>query len=169
MRRLTLTLVSFVLWFLLVWPFYPGTNDFDVQSTVLGVFVALFVGIFFGDKVPGGVRLKGIPTRIFWFLVYIPTFLWAMIHANLDVVYRVIHPDLPIRPGIVKIKTSLKSNAGRTMLANSITLTPGTITVDLTDDGYLYVHWIYVKAEDVEEATQHISGRFEKLLGRIFE
>jgi len=169
LRRLTLTIVSFVIWFLLVWPFYPGTHQFDIQSTILGVVVALFVGIFFGDKVLGKASPKGPVGRIFWFLVYIPVFAWALIKANLDVVYRVVHPALPIRPGIVKIKTSLTSDAGRTMLANSITLTPGTITVDVTEDGYLFVHWINVKAEDVEGATQEISAGFEKLLRRIFE
>lgn len=169
MRRLTLTVVSFIIWFLLVWPFHPETHEFDVQSTILGVLVALLVGIFFGDRMPGKASFRGAFRRIFWFLVYMPMFAWALILANLDVVYRVAHPAMPIRPGIVKIKTSLRSNAGRTLLANSITLTPGTITVDMTDDGYLYVHWINVKAEDIEGATQHISARFEKVLRRIFE
>jgi multicomponent Na+:H+ antiporter subunit E len=169
LKRLTLTIFSLVIWFLLVWPFYPGTHKFDFQSMILGVLVALFVGIFFGDRVGGKVGFRGGFRRIMWFLVYIPIFAWALILANLDVVYRVLHPAMPIKPGIVKIKTGLKSNAGRTMLANSITLTPGTITVDLTDDGYLFVHWINVKAEGVEEATQEISAGFEKVLRRIFE
>jgi multicomponent Na+:H+ antiporter subunit E len=55
------------------------------------------------------------------------------------------------------------------MLANSITLTPGTMTVDMTDDGYLYVHWINVKSDDIEEATRHIVSKFEGVLRRIFE
>ena len=76
---------------------------------------------------------------------------------------------MPIKPGIVKIKTNLKTESGITALANSITLTPGTLTVDLTDDGYLYIHWIYVKAEDVEGATQHIARKFEWFLEKIFE
>ena len=96
-------------------------------------------------------------------------FFWYVVLANLDVVYRVIHPEMPIHPGIVKIKTNLKSAAGRTMLANSITLTPGTLTVDITDDGYLYIHWINVKTDDVEEASKRIAGRFEKVLRRMFE
>ncbi|MHC5076763.1 MAG: Na+/H+ antiporter subunit E [Planctomycetota bacterium] len=50
-----------------------------------------------------------------------------------------------------------------------MTLTPGTLTVDLTDDGYLYVHWIYVKSDKIEEATQNIAQRFEYFLMKIFE
>jgi multicomponent Na+:H+ antiporter subunit E len=87
----------------------------------------------------------------------------------LDVVYRVIHPAMPIRPGIVKVKTSLKSDSARTALANSITLTPGTMTVDITDDGYLYIHWINVRTTDVEEASRKIVTPFEWFLAKIFD
>jgi multicomponent Na+:H+ antiporter subunit E len=106
---------------------------------------------------------------VFWFLVYIPMFAWYVLVANLDVVYRVVHPEMPIKPGIVKVKTILKTPAGRTMLANSITLTPGTLTVDIDDNDYLYIHWINVKSDDIEQATRHIVSRFEKVLRRIFE
>ena len=98
-----------------------------------------------------------------------PVFFYYLIKANFDVVYRALHPEMPIKPGIVKIKTNLKTESGITALANSITLTPGTLTVDLTDDGYLYVHWINVKAEDVEGATRLIARKFEWFLTRIFE
>jgi len=87
-----------------------------------------------------------------------------------DVAYRVINPRLPINPGIVKVKTNLKTETGLTFLANSITLTPGTLTVDIDRDaGVLYVHWIDVKAKDVEAATKIVVERFEKILRKIFE
>jgi len=109
------------------------------------------------------------PVRIFWFLLYIPVFFYYMMAANFDVVYRALHPQMPINPGIVKIKTRLKSESGITALANSITLTPGTLTVDLTDDGYLYVHWINVKSVDIQQATEQIARKFEWFLEKIFE
>ena len=81
-----------------------------------------------------------------------------------------LHPRLPINPGIVKIKTSLKSDTALTFLANSITLTPGTMSVDIdTERGVLYVHWINVRAEDIESATKLIAERFEKILRKIFD
>ena len=84
--------------------------------------------------------------------------------------YIVLHPLLPIKPGIVKVKTKLKSDSALTMLANSITLTPGTLTVDIDEKNQvLYVHWIDVKATDIEETTEDVGGRFEKLLEEIFE
>jgi multicomponent Na+:H+ antiporter subunit E len=75
---------------------------------------------------------------------------------------------MPIRPGIVKVKTTLKSELARTLLANSITMTPGTITVDIIDD-YFYIHWIYVRSEDPEVYTEMIMGTFEKYIKRIIE
>jgi multicomponent Na+:H+ antiporter subunit E len=75
---------------------------------------------------------------------------------------------MPIRPGIVKVKMTLKSDLARTLLANSITMTPGTITVDIIDD-YLYIHWIYVRSEDPEVYTRIITGAFEKYIKRIIE
>jgi multicomponent Na+:H+ antiporter subunit E len=75
---------------------------------------------------------------------------------------------MPIRPGIVAIRTSLKSDVGKLMLANSITLTPGTLTVDVSDE-YLFIHWINVESTDVEEAGGLIGGRFEEYLKVIVE
>ena len=131
--------------------------------------MAIFVGLYFGDKIDEKLRLGNVVKRIFWFILYVPVFFWYVIIANLDVVYRVVHPEMPIHPGIVKVRTTLKNPAGRTMLANSITLTPGTLTVDITDDDYLYVHWINVKSDDIEQATQVVVARFETFLRRIFE
>ena len=75
---------------------------------------------------------------------------------------------MPIKPGIVKVKMNLESDIGRTFLAMSITMTPGTIAVDIIDD-HIYIHWIYVSSEDPEVYGRKISGRFEKHLKRIFE
>jgi multicomponent Na+:H+ antiporter subunit E len=82
----------------------------------------------------------------------------------------VIHPSLPVHPGIVKVKTTLTSDTALTFLANSITLTPGTLTVDIDkENGFLYVHWIEVRHKDIEKATKAIVERFERILKRIFE
>jgi multicomponent Na+:H+ antiporter subunit E len=86
------------------------------------------------------------------------------------VAYRVLHPKLPINPGIVKVKTILKTETGLTFLANFITLTPGTFSVDIDKDkGYLYIHWIDVKTQNIEEASQIIVSKFERILKEVFE
>ena len=161
-RRLIYFVLAFIVWLLLTW-------SLDKQVVIAGVVAALIVAVLFHDILPKEHHIFCHPVRVFWFLVYLPVFFYYVIIANFDVVYRALHPDMPIKPGIVKIKTKLKTESGITALANSITLTPGTLTVDLTEDGFLYVHWIYVKAEDVEGATRHIAQKFEWFLEKIFE
>ncbi len=143
MRRLIYFIVAFVIWLLLTW-------SVNVQVIVAGLIASGLVAVLFHEILPKEHHVFISPVRIFWFLVYVPVFFYYVIKANIDVVYRVLHPAMPIKPGIVKIKTSLKTESGITALANSITLTPGTLTVDLTDDGFLYIHWINVKSDDVE-------------------
>jgi multicomponent Na+:H+ antiporter subunit E len=126
------------------------------------------VGFVFGNLfVDDPLKVFHI-NRWFWFIMYIPVFFWEMTKANFDVAYRVLHPKRPINPGIVKIKTKLKSDMAKTFLANSITLTPGTFTVDLKGE-FLYIHWINVKSTDIEDASKIIAGRFEKFLIKIFD
>jgi multicomponent Na+:H+ antiporter subunit E len=96
--------------------------------------------------------------------------MWECLKANIDVALRVLNPTLPINPGIVKVKTTLKSDTGLTFLANSITLTPGTLCVDIDpEEGALYIHWIDVQSQDIDVATQKIVTKFENVLKKIFE
>ncbi|MBN2183099.1 MAG: Na+/H+ antiporter subunit E [Sedimentisphaerales bacterium] len=167
MRRSIYLVLTFIIWILLTWPFADGTVD--LQVVVAGIIASAFVAIIFHDILPKEHHVFVSPIRIFWFLVYVPVFFYYVTKANFDVVYRALHPQMPIKPGIVKIKTNLKSDSAITALANSITLTPGTLTVDLTEDGYLYIHWINVKSDDVEQATCLIAQRFEWFIKKIFE
>ena len=167
MRRLIYFVLAFIIWVMLTWPFADG--KIDIQVVIAGVIASAIIAILFHEILPKEHLVFISPVRIFWALVYIPVFFYYMMKANLDVVYRALHPKMPIKPGIVKIKTILKTESGITALANSITLTPGTLTVDLTDDGFLYIHWINVKSDDIEEATKLIARRFEWFLQKIFE
>ena len=162
MRRLIYFVVSFIVWLLLTW-------TLEIQVVIAGLAASIVVALLFHEILPKEHHVFVSPMRIFWLLVYIPVFFYYVIMANFDVVYRALHPKMPINPGIVKIKTGLKTESGITALANSITLTPGTLTVDLTDDGFLYIHWINVKSTETEKATKHIAQRFEWFLKKIFE
>lgn len=167
MRRLIYFVLAFIVWVMVAWPFVEG--KVDLQVVVAGLVASFVVAILFHEMLPKEHHLFISPVRVFWFLAYVPVFSYYMVKANFDVLYRVLHPQMPIKPGIVKIKTNLKTDSAITALANSITLTPGTLTVDLTDDGYLYVHWINVRSDDVEQATKEIAGPFEWFIKRIFE
>ena len=162
--RIILFILVFVAWCLLNW--VP-----DWQHLIIGFFVAVFVALMTGDLFISRPHLLKHPLRYWYFFVYyLPKFLWECIKANIDVAYRVIHPKLPIKPGIVKVKTTLKSDTALTFLANSITLTPGTMSVDIdSDNGVLYIHWINVQDKDVEAATKIIVERFERILKKIFD
>jgi multicomponent Na+:H+ antiporter subunit E len=144
------------------------SSTLDIQELLAGVVLVLLAA-FMGWR---GFSNRGLaifhPRRIASLIIYLPVFFWQMLKANLDVAYRVIHPKMPIKPGIVAIKTGLKSDTGRLFLANSITLTPGTLTMDVSGD-HLFIHWINVKEEDIERASKAIGGRFEGYLKRIFE
>ena len=169
MRRVVVFVLSFIVWCLLAWPYSPVSNGWDGQSLLAGVGAALVVTLIFGDTLTSQPMLLLDPARWFWFICYVPFFVYACIKANLEVAYLVLHPDMPIRPGIVKVRTTLKSEIGLTALANSITLTPGTMTVDIGDEGELYIHWICVKADGEPEATKAIVAPFEGFLRRIIE
>jgi len=162
--RIILFITAFFLWCLLSW--VP-----DWQHVLVGVFIAALVAFITGDLFIQRPHVLKHPMRYFYFIFwYLPVFLWEVVKANIDVAYRVIHPKLPIKPGIVKITTALKSDTALTFLANSITLTPGTLSVDIdTEKAVLYVHWISVKTKDTETATKIIVERFERILKKIFD
>jgi len=162
--KIILFIIAFVTWCLLNW--MP-----DWQHLLAGIPIAFFVALLTGDLFIERPQLVKHPHRYMYFIFqYIPIFLWECIKANFDVAYRVANPRLPINPGIIKVKTILKTDTGLTFLANSITLTPGTLSVDIDrDNGVLYVHWIDVESKDIEKATEIIVGRFEKILEKIFE
>ena len=161
--RIVLFIFGFIIWSLLTFP--P-----DFQNSLVGVAVAAFAALVTGDMFVKRPHHFMHPSRYFWLCYYIPVFLWECLKANIDVAWRVLQPGLPINPGILKVKTILKSDTGLTFLANSITLTPGTLSVDIdTEEGVLYIHWIDVKTQDVQKATQIIVDKFEKILKRIFE
>lgn len=96
-------------------------------------------------------------------IAYFGYFLLALVKANLRVAGLVLSPALPINPGFVKVHTRLKSPMGRLLLANSITLTPGTLTVEIEGE-WLYVHWVTADTPDIEGATHEIVEGFEQYL-----
>ena len=161
MRYLALFILSFLFWLLL-------TFDLSLVNLTVGAIAALITSILFGKYFYDRLYKFLQPHRYFWLLIYLAILIWECIKANFDVAYRVLHPAMPIKPGIVKVKLELQSEFARAMLANSITMTPGTISVDIVGDD-LYVHWIYVSSEDPEQYSRKITGRFEKYIKKTFE
>jgi multicomponent Na+:H+ antiporter subunit E len=155
-----LCLILFIIWILLA-----GT---DWNELVAGAIAAVLLSLFFTSKVTMLGNLRFTPKSFFFLILYILVFLRELVKSTLDVAGRVISPRLPINPGIVKVHTRLKNPLSRLILANSITLTPGTMTVETRDD-YFYIHWIDIRTDDIEATTKAIVSTFEKYLEVIFE
>jgi multicomponent Na+:H+ antiporter subunit E len=154
--RVVLLVLALLIWFLLTYPF-------DAQEFIAGGIAAFLIVLMPlpGISVLGEIRWT--PKAVIYGIAYVFYFLWQLIKANLDVAFRVLHPKLPIEPGIVRVKTHLKTRLGRLLLANSITLTPGTITVETIGDDF-YVHWIKVEGVHDKERTKKIVEGFERFL-----
>jgi len=160
-KRIASLVLCFAVWMLLVFTFH-------YQEVIAGLGAALLAALFFGRHLPVRPSRLLNPVRWFWLLAYAPVFGYMCLKSNIDVALRVLSPGLQLKPGVVKIKTRLKSDIARVFLANSITLTPGTMTVEIKDD-VLYVHWIEVGSNDPVEASKAIIGPFEYFLARIFD
>ena len=145
-------------------------NISDMQEIIAGGIVSIIVALLAGHFLITSKKKNNLLKRIIYGISYLFKFLWEMIKANFHVAYIVIHPKLPIKPGIIKIHSNMNKDISLTMLGNSITLTPGTLTVDIDEKAKnLYIHWIDVKSTKIEENTRFIGARFEPLLTEVFE
>ncbi len=163
--RITVFVLAFLVWLAL-------TAKGGVQELVSGFVVALLVTLIAGRFAfaEGPPAARGLVRRLAVAFLYFWKFLWEMIKANVHVASIVLRPGCPIKPGIVKIKTGLRRDVALTILGNSITLTPGTFTVDIDPENrVLYIHCIEVSSTDLEENTKIIGQRFEALLTEVFE
>jgi|YelNatPaOPRAMG01_1025707.scaffolds.fasta_scaffold02040_18 multicomponent Na+:H+ antiporter subunit E len=151
----------FLVWVLITWSVQP-------QELLTGAVLVFVVTLFMRPVYPllEGVRPGVMP--LIHMVAYVFIFIWQLILANIDVAKRVLSPSLPINPGIVKVKTNLKSPLAKMMLTSSITLTPGTLSLDVQGDE-IFIHWIDVKGTDVESASKAIVAVFEQGLKGVVE
>lgn len=168
MRFLITTVVAYVVYLLLT----IGSGTVGLWSRdelIVGAIFAVVVGALLRNRFIGKSLRMLNPRRWFTFLVYLFPFFLAMAKANVDVAYRVITGR--INPAIVKINPKLKNDMSLTILANSITLTPGTLSVDVDQKtNELYVHWINVDPEvlkDMPRDYHPICGSFPDWARRI--
>jgi multicomponent Na+:H+ antiporter subunit E len=139
------------------------TNTLAADSLLVGMVASLSIPLLFRNGLSFFTEFRATPRAFAAGLSFYGYFLKELVKSNLRLAAIVLSTDLPIRPGIVKVRTRLKSRMGRLMLANSITLTPGTLTVEL-DGEWLYVHWVRVEAADIDAATAEIVAGFERYL-----
>lgn len=145
------TLVLFAIWLML-------SESVAGLPMLLGLLVALGIALLNPD------RSLSRPVRVNWLrlLAYLPWLLGRVFLSGVHMSWLILHPALPIDPKMVRYEPRLRSNAGLVLLANSITLTPGTISVELGSDGLL-VHTI-----DDSSADDLVSQRMEDRILGIF-
>ena len=152
--------VSFIIlmiaWLLLNW-------TVDPINIGIGVSLSLLISVVFCSNCDLFSEINLSPKSFAYTFMYLIVFIIDLLKANYDLTRRVLSPSLPINPGIVKVKTKLKSKMARLILADSITLTPGTFTMEIQEDT-LYIHWIDVEDDDIEGATKKLVRKFEKYL-----
>lgn len=143
------------------WLLLNGSLAEDVL--VVGLIAALVITLLFRNGLSVVSEFRLTPQSLLTAPVYVAFFLKELVKSNLRLAGIVLSPALPLKPGIVKVRTRLKSRMGRLLLANSITLTPGTLTVEM-DGEWLYIHWVTVESADIDAATASIVAGFERYL-----
>ena len=137
------------------------TGDFSVENYIFGFFLNFHILWLISVKRNRSKYFLIVPKVIILLLF----FLYELIKANLEVAYEVITPKLNMTPGIVMVPLDVKSDIGITVLANMISLTPGTLSLDVSNDKkVLFVHAMYIK--DKEKFIRSIKNGFER---RIME
>ncbi|MEM0232909.1 MAG: Na+/H+ antiporter subunit E [Candidatus Nezhaarchaeales archaeon] len=169
MSRILSFLATFLLLFVV---FIIASASISPMDIVLGLITSVIVAAFSST-----LLIKEAPTKVFnvirwaWAIAYF--FYYFLIiepKCHWDVVKRILHPKMPIKPGIVRVPYDVKSDYTITAVACSITNTPGTVVVDVDEEGKkYYVHWIDVKATDPKVCHEMISKTFEKYLRRVFD
>jgi multicomponent Na+:H+ antiporter subunit E len=145
------------------WVVFSG--KFDLFHILLGIASCLIVSalssdLLFPSKIKADLFICGLR-----FAGYIPWLLYQIFRANLRVLYLTFHPRMMelINPKIIEFDSRLKSDMSRTTFANSITLTPGTITVSVGVFGYFAVHCID------DKSGQDLPGEMEARIAKVFE
>jgi multicomponent Na+:H+ antiporter subunit E len=157
----------FWLWLLLTFLWIAANSSLAVDSVASGVLISAALAFIFTQKAGVWQGIRFSPSRLYHFIRYTGVFAVELVRANINMMRYVYAPRIDIKPGIVKIKTGLKSPLGRLALANSIALTPGSLVLDIDDD-VLLIHWLDVKTVDPDEATRMIAGSFEAELEKAF-
>ena len=163
MSFLITAIAMFIFWILL-------SGEFTFILITSGVVASLIVAYLSHDIFVGKADLKTETGRVFKFIVYIPWLLWEIILANVEIAYLVLSPKPLIDPQLVHFKNDLKTDLGIVTLAHSITLTPGTVTVEANREEFI-IHAIWQKSAEgiiggeMQRKVKKIEGEVMKIEG----
>lgn len=152
-------IVLFGFWLLL-------SGRLDMMHLGLGVVSSFLVALFSHDLLirnSGGIRRCLVV--FIRFIPFLGWLVWQIIIANINVARLVIDPKMPILPGVIKFRSNLQSDVAQTTLATSITLTPGTMTVDVVGNDF-YIHCLRIEDEEkILDEEKEFENQVERLFG----
>ncbi len=163
MSFLITTIVMFSFWILL-------SGEFTFILITSGVIASLIVAYLSHDIFIGKADLKTETGRVFKFTKYVPWLLWQVIVSNVEIAYLVLSPKLLVDPQLVRFKPDVRTDLGIVTLANSITLTPGTVTIDANREEFV-IHAIWQKSAEgiisgeMQQKVKWIEGEVKELEG----
>jgi len=147
----TKTLLLFLVWI-------AFTNSLDVQQLTLGFILSIIVAKFF--TTPEDINFFSLVKK---YIRFIPFFIKELILANIEIMKIILSKKIDIDPVVIKLKTTLDNDYDKLLLANSITLTPGTITLQLEEND-IYVHVLDKKGQEEEYFQSSIIEKAEKFI-----
>jgi multicomponent Na+:H+ antiporter subunit E len=154
---------KFLALFVLLFSFWLLLSTFlDWFHLFFGLLSTALITLFTYDMVFVNEDRGNNIKKLFRFTFYLPWILYQIILANVDVAKRVLDPKMPIDPGMITFESVLKTDLSKTTLANSITLTPGTVTIDIDDDTFL------IHAIAKEPADDLLEGTMERKVAHVF-
>lgn len=159
-RILLTTVYLFIGWVLFSGSLAPASLILGVSFS--GLVALLTYDLFIDEQ---EAHRKSLLPHLHWLFIYVLLLIFNVYIASFQVLWKVIRGD--INPRVVHFRTRLTSDVARVLLANSITLTPGTVTLSLDDD-HLIVHWLDAKTIHSKYAGELIKGQFEAVLKRVF-
>ncbi|MFW5905962.1 MAG: Na+/H+ antiporter subunit E [Desulfobia sp.] len=157
-------MMTYIYTFILLFGFWLLLSGrFDLFHLSLGLIASLLVSLMSADLLFQRNRRGGRLAEAGRFLLYIPWIIKEIFLSSLHVAYLALHPDMKrlLKPGIIVFETSLKKDISQTVLANSITLTPGTITIRVVDNVF-YVHAL------TSMFAEGLPGKMEKKIAGVF-
>lgn len=154
----------FLLNILLALSWMALSSIYSPENFFAGFALSYFVLWLAQRGLPTSNYFRRVP-RVLGFAIF---FIWELVVANLKVAYEVLTPRHGMRPGIIAIPLDTKNDGELTLLANLITLTPGTLSLDVSSDrDILFVHTMYV--DDIETFRREIKTGFERRVREIME
>lgn len=137
---------------------FAGGLDLLTGAVSAGVVALAFSHVALSEE-PELQRTGG---RLVRMVVFLPVLLWQIAKANLVIAYLILHPELPVDPSLEVIETDTRDGLERMVLANSITLTPGTLTIDVRERAFT-IHSLTARAR-----SDLSDGRFQRLVSWVF-